>query len=140
MDPLFATFTKSNWDTCLTKRLPDTYTTETFRAVVEYMLNPEPDSWNRTYTPADDRLLHVATENYKRAKIDSSFGYEIAFVSQNTKRPVQVKLEDRLSKFSDCVSIKEDLLEGTGKYQEIQLLYNYKEVGGIYVPARLLSE
>lgn len=137
MEPIFATFTKSNWDSCLTKRLPEKMIEQRFQQVIEYMLDQKADELNKEYSDSDARLLHVAQENYKRAQTDKNFGYELAYISARTEQPVQVKLDDIVSKFDDCLLPREDLLEGAGKYKELQLFYNYKEVGGVYVPTTI---
>jgi hypothetical protein len=133
MKPLFVLFTKSNWDSCLTKCADREMLERTFRDMVEYMLDPAADQLNPGYTAADSRLLEVAKQNYEQGRTDKNFGFEIAYMSRDNK-PCRVKLEDRVSSPSDIIHEKEDLLEGTGKFDEIQLIYNYKEVGGLYVP------
>lgn len=132
MKPLFVSFTKSNWDTCLTKCADRSRLQETFREMIEYMLDPSADELNPGYTAADSRLLEVATRNYEEGQRDPNFGFEAAYIGRSGK-PGRIKLDDIVSSPTDIIHEKEDLLEGTGKFEEIQLVYNYKEVGGGYV-------
>ena len=138
MNPLFILFTKSNWDTCLTKCVPRTMLEKTVQDVLTYMLDSNPDDLNPGYTAADSRLLEVATQNYQQGISDSNFGFEIAYLNKE-KNPVKLSLKDRLIKCPDAIHEKEDLLENTGRFDEIQLLYDYKEVGGIYVDPKFLT-
>jgi hypothetical protein len=125
----FASLTHAGFSTCLTKHIEDRHLEGSFAQLYEYMIDAEPDGFNKGYGDDEQTLLHSLRNAYEQNS--KSGQLNLCYLSSPDNQVHAVNLTDIVKQQPDIFHEKEELFgDASGSYREIQLVCEHYEAGG----------
>jgi len=127
MDNIYVSLSESKGEIDLTKVVSKDYLNNSFRNLLEYMLDNREDANNSVYAQDKLRTLEIIKTIYDKGKTDNTFG--LAYISSETNEPVKVTLDEVVGDQNDILISNDSLFDEEGM-EQINLICAYRSIAG----------